>query len=61
MTLLYVGTPGQSLNARLVKLSWDGFLLLQRRNLNPGHFGAFEVPKSLMIHVEALVFHRPGL
>lgn len=48
---------GQSLNVLLVKLKWDGFLLLQIRNLNPDHFGAFGVPKLLMICIEAIMFH----
>lgn len=49
--------PGQLLNVPLVKLNWGGFLLLQRRNLNPNHFGAFGVPKLLMIRVEAIMFY----
>lgn len=47
--------PGQLLNVPLVKLNWDGCLLLRRRSLNPGHFGALGVLKLQMSRIKILM------
>lgn len=43
---------GPLLNAPRVNLKWAGFSLLQRRSWSLDHFGAFGVPRFLIIQAE---------